>query len=894
MSSNAKFGLKLPPEFTFEQSFQGIDELTLSNGLKVLLFEDPSQANVTINITYLVGSRHEGRGEAGMAHLLEHMLFRGTKEIRDVKGVLQDRGAQFNATTWFDRTNYFETLTPTVQNLEFALRLEADRMINSLILQEDLDAEMTVVRNEFEMGENNPVHVLHDQLMSSAYRWHNYGKTTIGNRSDIERVPAMSLRKFYENYYQPDNAVLIVAGQFDRMQAIDLIGRYFAGINRPSRILDETYTEEPAQDGPREVRLERVGDMASVAIGYHVPAARHRDHAAIKVLFDCITDEPGGLIYQELVKKGLCSEIFSMVYALYEPGMALCFVRPTDDLEAHSIRDQLIDLMEKASLPSIDDQQVERIKTRALKRIKLSMSSSKELALKLSEAIACGDWRLFFWYRDQLKDVTLVDVKRVAECYIMPSNRTSGIFSPVKEPMRVIIEKAPRAQSIVSEIKEDPSLSPGEAFMANPKAIEKLVVRKDIGQDKKIAVLVKKTRGQSVRAQLRFRFGNEQTLLPVVEEFWLIPSLLWRGTTRLTFQKIRDRVDALMSTLDIDGYGGILVSTIKSERQYLKEMLDLTVHMIDESLFVAEEFAIVKQREIDNYEEIRSDPQRLGFQELERLKNPWPKDNIHYVHSFDEIINALKNLSLDRIMDAYKRLVRIDHCFLAVVGDCDQEVIIDELKRLLPPQPKVDAYARITRPFIKNIVKEVMLDCPDKEMAIVTQGFNFPMRDDHRDFAALKIANYMFGENMNSRLMNRIREKEGISYGAGSSIEISRHEENACLSIYAMASPDSVSRARRAIDEEWQKFIRDGITESELASAKESIWLSFENMLGNDGFLVNAFARDLEINRDLLWRENLYQRIKNLSCQDILSVVHSWWATSEFSKVTACDVSKMR
>ena len=169
------------------------------------------------------------------------------------------------------------------------------------------------------------------KLLSSAYRWHNYGKTTIGNRSDIERVPASKLKAFYEYYYQPDNAVLLVAGQFHKQDALDLIDHYFGGLARPKRVLENTYTEEPAQDGPREVNLLRVGDIASVAVGYHIPAATHQDHAAIKVLFDVLADEPGGLIYQELVETKKVSEVFSMTYALYEPGMALCFVRPTED-----------------------------------------------------------------------------------------------------------------------------------------------------------------------------------------------------------------------------------------------------------------------------------------------------------------------------------------------------------------------------------------------------------------------------------------------------------------------------------------------------------------------------------------------------------------------------------
>jgi zinc protease len=658
----------VPEGFTFIRSFQGIDEYSLNNGLKVLLFLDPSQANVTVNITYLVGSRHEGQGEAGMAHLLEHMLFRGTKKTRDIKGALQDKGAQFNATTWFDRTNYFETLTPTSENLEFALALEADRMINSLILQEDLDSEMTVVRNEFEMGENNPTHVLHDQLMSSAYLWHNYGKTTIGNRSDIERVPVNKLRKFYENYYQPDNAVLIVAGQFVKDEAIELIRKHFLRIKRPERILDETYTEEPPQDGPREVRLLRVGDMASVAVGYHVPAASHPDHAALKIFFDAVADEPSGVIYQKLVETGISSEVFSMIYSLYEPGMGLVFVRPTEDGAALSVKDDLVELLENAQISKV---QVERMKSRALKKIKLSMSNSKELALKLSEAIACGDWRLFFWYKERIDQVTVEDVLRVASSYIIESNRTSGVFLPQSEPKRAVIETAPRLTLALENLKEDESMKNGEAFLPDAQNIEKLTERKTFNTSK-VSLLPKKTRGQSVRAQLYLRFGNEEVIKPFEKELWLLPAMLSRGTSKYSYQALRDRVDSLMSNIDIDGHAGVITSSIKSERQHLGSMISLLKEMLLDPSFKDEEFSIVRQREIDNYEEVKSDPQRVGFLELERMKNPWPKDHILYVRSFDETIAALKDIKLENIKKAYQSLFSTQNFCLSVVGDHDQ------------------------------------------------------------------------------------------------------------------------------------------------------------------------------------------------------------------------------
>ena len=236
---------------------EGISEHRLENGLKVLLFPDPSKPTVTVNLTIFVGSRHEGYGEAGMAHLLEHMLFKGTPDHLSVPKSLQARGAQFNGTTWLDRTNYYETLPASDDNLEFAIRLEADRMINSLIKGEDLASEMTVVRNEFERGENSPQLILGQRMMSGAFNWHNYGKSTIGNRADIERVPVESLRAFYRKYYQPDNAMVIVAGRFDEARALEFIETHFGSIPKPTRTLEATYTEEPAQDGERTVTLRR-------------------------------------------------------------------------------------------------------------------------------------------------------------------------------------------------------------------------------------------------------------------------------------------------------------------------------------------------------------------------------------------------------------------------------------------------------------------------------------------------------------------------------------------------------------------------------------------------------------------------------------------------------------
>ena len=258
-------------------SVEGITEYRLANGLQVLLFPDPSRPKVTVNLTVFVGSRHEGYGETGMAHLLEHMVFKGTPDHPDIPAAMKERGAQFNGTTTPDRTNYFETLSASDENLEFAIKLEADRMVNSPIKSEDLATEFSVVRNEFEMGENSPRRVLSQRMAAVAFEWHNYGKSTVGNRTDIERVPVDSLRAFYKRFYQPDNAMLVVAGRFDERKALEYVNRYFGALPRPERKLPATYTEEPPQDGQRVVTLRRVGDVGLVGLLYHVPSGAIRN-----------------------------------------------------------------------------------------------------------------------------------------------------------------------------------------------------------------------------------------------------------------------------------------------------------------------------------------------------------------------------------------------------------------------------------------------------------------------------------------------------------------------------------------------------------------------------------------------------------------------------------------
>ncbi len=383
-----------PPAPVKVTSVEGITEYRLANGMKVLLFPDASKPKVTVNLTYLVGSRHEGYGESGMAHLLEHMLFKGTQKRDSIMKLLTEKGAAFNASTWYDRTNYFETLdAATDENLRWSLEMEADRMINSRVSRADLDSEMTVVRNEFERGENSPTSVLEERVLSTAYLWHNYGRSTIGARSDIENVPIERLQAFYHKYYQPDNAVLVIAGKFDQAKALGWVNEYFGVIPKPTRVLETTYTAEPPQDGQRQVELHRVGDTQNLLVAYHIPSAADPDSSVFDIVSFILRSAPSGRLYKALVETKLATSVGADEYELHDPGVLILNANMLKTQDFKATEDALLRVVDNLSKEPPTPEEVNRAKANILKNFELAMTDTASIATALSENVASGDWR---------------------------------------------------------------------------------------------------------------------------------------------------------------------------------------------------------------------------------------------------------------------------------------------------------------------------------------------------------------------------------------------------------------------------------------------------------------------------------------------------------------------
>jgi zinc protease len=397
------FAAKLGQAQVKVTSVEGITEYRLDNGLRVLLFPDPSKPTFTVNVTYLVGSKHEKYGETGMAHLLEHMVFKGTLRRADVWKEIRDHGCSNNGTTGYERTNYFETCIAMDESLRWALDMEADRMVNSRVAQKDLDSEMTVVRNEFELVENRPGPVLYKHVLQAAYSWHAYGKSVLGERSDIEHVPIGHLQAFYRNYYQPDNAMLVVAGKFEEAKTLAWTREFFGRIPRPQRKLEQHYTVEPVQNGERITTVRRVADIQMIDVAYHVPAGTHPDFAAIEVLGTLLGGSPSGRLYKALVDNKKASTVWDEELETAEPGLLILAAQARTDNTIEEARRLMIETIEGTVKEPPTAEEVDRARTKLLKWIDLALNDSGRIGIQLSDWAALGDWRMLFVDRDRIR-----------------------------------------------------------------------------------------------------------------------------------------------------------------------------------------------------------------------------------------------------------------------------------------------------------------------------------------------------------------------------------------------------------------------------------------------------------------------------------------------------------
>ncbi len=890
------YAQKKPEIPKYITNVEGIKEYSLNNGLKVLLIPDASQSNMVVNIIYNVGSRNEGYGEKGMAHLLEHMLFKSTKNLGDIKKMLSDKGGNANGTTWYDRTNYYEVFPSSDENLKWSLEMEADRMINATILQTDLDKEFSVVRNEFEIGENNPDGVLQERIISTAYLWHNYGNSTIGSKEDIERVKANRLRVFYEKYYQPDNSTLIIAGKFDEKKALQYVGQYFAAIPKPKRVLDKTYTIEPAQDGEKFVELKRAGDSKNVGALYHTAPYADKDYPAIDALAEILTADPSGYLYKSLVETQKVSSIYYWQPTVRDASFMYFGVAVPNDKDIRATEDIVRAELDKISTTKYTDQDVERAKAKIIKQIEDIKNNTISFAISLTEVIGSGDFRLGYLYRDTVEKLTKEDIQRVAEKYFRSNNRTVGIFIPSKEEVRVkSVEYTDEQISAITKDYKGKALEKEAApFEASIKNLKQNLTEGKLSNGVKYGLIKKEIKGGKVQANFKFPVSNEKDLQGKVDTGGILAQLLTTGTTTKTKEQIQDRLDQLKSSINFNFSRQTLSVNIATYKDSFKEVMEILGDLLVNSTFPENELNKTITEYNTYLESSLNDPQTVAVTEIARQTGNYSRESIFYTPTVSEQIAAFKKIKQSEIVDFYKNILGGNNGVGSVVGDLDAKTTAQILENTFGKWNSKSKYELAKPSFSETKKLDKDYITPDKENAIALGKINFKMDRNSPDYPAFLMANEILGSGgfLSARIPMRLREKEGISYGAGSFIDVPITNDVAFWEYYALLNPTKKNAVELAVKEEISKALKDGFTAEELKSNLVSWQNERKTRLGSDGTLMDLVNTYLQYNVPLEDYDDLESKVKSLKIEEVNTALRKYLSLDKMTSIYAGDFNK--
>ena len=899
-----------PPGVQKITSMGGITEYDFPNGLKVLLYPDAAEPKITVNVTYLVGSRFEGYGETGMAHLLEHLDFIETTNGRHIKDEITAHTSSWNGTTSEDRTNYYETFTASDENLKWALSLETDRMVNIKFNKQILDTEMTVVRNELERGENNPASILGERVAATAYIWHNYGKSVIGSKDDLEGVPYTRPEAFYHKYYQPDNAVLVITGRIDESKTLQFVADSLGKLPRPTRKLEATYTIEPAQDGERFVALRRVGTGQNVLVAYHVVSAGHPDSAALQVLTGIMNGANGGRggrgggrgrggagdpnegrLAKFVVDPELATSANMRFQALHDPGLSEISANLTQDQSPDAARDAIFKTIQDVIDNPPTAEEVERVRTQLLRTLENSLSNPQAIATgALNTAIAQGDWRLMFLQHDRLKDVQAADVVRVAKGYFKPSNRTVGYYIPDMNPDRTVVPPTPDLEATLRNYKSTINIVHAEMFDPTIANIESRVVRSKLANGMKLDVLHKQTENNMVTGTIELRFGDASTLAGQREAAAFAGSLLMSGTKEHTRSQLQDEFRKLNAQVNVTGGGGAgfgggrggrgggaggggamnsATATILAPADNFVAAMKLAVEILKEPAYPEEEFDRTRTQRIKALELPQTEPTQLAQEMLNRHLSPFAKGDAQYQPTREEQKPEVEKLTLAGAKKFHDDFYGANYGVMAVVGPVNAADIQKAADELLGSWNTAKAYQPLIVPFQKAAAMNQKIETPDKANAEFLGGERFRMSQNDPDYPAVILASYMFGEPITSRVSNRIRNKEGLSYGANARIVAPNEGDSSMLTVTVSLNPAVGPKVEQCFFEELQRAYKDGFTAAEVDEAKKAVLEARLLNRSTDAALMTFLASHEQLDRPLKWDAEVEAKIASLTPDQI-------------------------
>ncbi|MDZ4832413.1 MAG: pitrilysin family protein [Candidatus Melainabacteria bacterium] len=924
-----------------DEPIDGISEYkVISNGLKVLFVERHETPVVSTTMVYHVGSRNEAVGYTGSTHFLEHMMFKGTPTFDPLKktgidDVLKKVGGINNATTWYDRTNYFEVVPSA--HLELCLKIEADRIRNLLLRESDRQAEMTVVRNELERGEDSSSELLESNLFSTAFKEHPYHHPVIGWRSDVEGVPTARLKTFYDEFYYPDNATLMVIGDFNSKEALKLVSQYFKGIEKSPHPYPAVYTTEPPQEGERRFTVRRGVDLPRVAVGFHVPECLNKDTYALDIAETILGDSEkrSSRLYKRLVETGMANEIACYAYALKDPGLFVVTAQSNIGVEPAKLEVAILDELNKLATLGPTEEEMTKAKKSIIKSLRLSVTDPMGLSGQLTEAISSASWRWWVDYPNKIDKVTAEEVKAAIKRYVTEDNRTVGFYFPKKE------EKGKGKGAATAESEKEkqreageepakagsdspPKVAPGEikpsndnsetptsaaAEPAKPGDAEKLPpttggAPAETANDPVSSLILSKQKhtiniGKRVK-KLKLKNGISLLLLPLegnqtvalsgrinagdhfcTQEKSQVPffvsEMLTKGSTKYTKEALADELEHMGTSLDFSS-GSFWTSF---DTQVVKEDIDKMFEVVSDTLknptFPADELKLEKTMRFSDLQEHLADTGDVSWNAF--LRKLYKPTNGFYQKDFDGQIAEVNTINQKDLKAFHKQHYIPGNFSLALVGDITEEQATALCEKYFGDWvgEKREPIA-VTQKDVNSIQKaeEVVSEIPDKANVDVVMGRTVDVDLLSKEYFAAVLGNAALGYDSFSCRLAPVRDKYGLTYGISSSID-DPTQPFGPWSIKFSVNPENLKKAKEIVSNIVNEYLKEGISESELQIEKSHLSGVFSVYLRSPRHIASRLSFYDLAGVDLSYIDSYPDNLDKVTVQDVNDAIRKYF-----------------
>jgi zinc protease len=869
--------------FEYVKESGGIKEYKMtSNNLRVLLKKDKSAPVATFMVTYEVGSRNEAIGYTGSTHLLEHLMFKGSRKFNTTKGnsvfqTLQSLGARMNATTWLDRTNYFAVLPS--EHLESLIEIEADRMRNAWIKEEDRQSEMTVVRNEFERGQNSPSGVLDEHIWATAYHAHPYHHSTIGWKEDIENVSIERLKEFYDTFYWPNNATAIAIGDFEEKDALAMIKKHFGKIRKSTKPIPEVYTAEPEQEGIRTVTLKRAGQQGIVGVAHKTPSATNKDAAAFMVLSSILSSGKNSRFYKNITDKGLTTSIYIWDSLFKDPGLFTVYANLSPDVKHKTVESLIIQEYEKIKTDGVTEAEVKKAQAQLVAAMKFSQDGSYAIASGLNEAIASGDWTLYTTYSEKIKNVTKEDVQRVVVEYFKEDLSTVGYFIPKN--------KGAQGERAITSAKELEKIKKKYITGVEEESLSSKIVQSEPISGVRLFSL---ERGSGVVTMQGSFLGGDVYSNENRRVSDMVASMLDQGTKNMSKFEISEKLESVGARLNFFNGQARVGFSGKFLEEDTEMVFEIMADQIKNPLFSEQELEKVKKRAIAGYK--RSKESTRGNAMNNMLEAFYGKDHQNSPTNPDQAIEDIKNITAQNLEEYHRKNYGTGSMVIVVVGDIKHQELEKMVKEGFGGWKKSPLNTKQEERVASKKAGKVYLTMQDKTSTDFLVGTALEIDRYHPDYLPLYLGTHTLGGNFSARLMQTVRVKEGLTYGINSSLSGFGNGNDGYWMVGGTFAPQLLSKGESSTLREIKLWLEKGITQKELDVTKSTLTGGFQVGFDTTGGLASGILSAVVTHNSLEYLDSYPEQVKKITLDQVNEAIKKYITLDGLYRVAAGSIDQ--